>query len=437
MHKTQYTSRVLSLFALAILFSGGCATFDLSKRIPWGAGEDGKPAAPMRLMAVWTDTTMTSPGKPAMRGMGGRIIFYDQANEPVKVKGTLVVYAFDETNRDPTNVTPDRKYVFLPEDFEKHYSKGRLGHSYSFWLPWDQVGGKQAAISLIARFQPEKGGEIIGEQTKHLLPGLTGEMAPPQQWGSAPPPATYQAMPGLLPAINGAQTPGMMPPAQFPQQQMPPQQTPTPRMQVPQETAGWNQQGVQQASAMMPINNGAAPAASNMDQGKIKSYTIPLRGAGTSLTRPMDQLRAMEQQNPEQARQMLEQQQKMFNQEGQPTAAALQAQQMLLMQQAMANRMAQEAPAPSPQINATTTDASGVTTTVGNTPLSGRSGTHFQQRQAKPMWSDRSAVSGLPQGPAGQNSAAGVLPEGSAGSLPSRRQALGGTISRLDPASVR
>jgi len=157
MQKKQLTSRILPLIAVAVLFCGGCATFDLSKRIPWGAGEDGKPAAPMRLMAVWTDTTMTSPNKPAMRGMGGRIVFYDQANEPVKVKGTLVVYAFDETNRDPTNVTPDRKYVFLTADFEKHYSKGRLGHSYSFWLPWDQVGGKQAAISLIARFQPAKG----------------------------------------------------------------------------------------------------------------------------------------------------------------------------------------------------------------------------------------------------------------------------------------
>ncbi|MGC4003611.1 MAG: hypothetical protein QM811_10965 [Pirellulales bacterium] len=158
--------------------STGCASFDLNKRIPWGtSGEDGKPVPPMRLMAVWADTVMTTPGKPAMRGFGGRICFYDQANEAVKVKGTLIVYAFDETGRAQTNVTPDRKFVFMPEDFEKHYSKGRLGHSYSFWLPWDEVGGRQTEISLIVRFQPEKGGEIVGEQTKHLLPGLTVDMA--------------------------------------------------------------------------------------------------------------------------------------------------------------------------------------------------------------------------------------------------------------------
>jgi hypothetical protein len=441
MQKKQLTFRVFPIFALTILFSGGCATFDLSKRIPWGAGEDGKPAAPTRLMAVWTDTTMTSPNKPAMRGMGGRIVFYDQANEPVKVKGTLVVYAFDETNRDPTNVTPDRKYVFLTPDFEKHYSKGRLGHSYSFWLPWDQVGGKQAAISLIARFQPDKGGEIIGEQTKHLLPGLTAEVAPPQQWGSAPAAATYQNMPGLMPGLNGAQTPAMLPPGQ---QALPPQQqqTPSPRTQVPQETAGngWNNQGVQQASANMPINSAAAADPANGDAGnadsKIKSYTIPLRGAGTSITRPMDQLRAMEQQNPEQARKMLEQQQALFSQQGQPTAAAFQAQQMQLMQQAMANRMAQEAPAPAQPANTTTQEANGMTTTVGNTPLSGRTGSHFQQRQAKPMWGDKPAVSGFQQ-QGQQPSPEQALQESSAGSPPSRRQALGGTISRLGPSHAR
>ncbi len=444
--------RVLSLIASFALLSSGCATFDLSKRIPWGAGEDGKPAAPMRLMAVWTDTTMTSPGKPAMRGMGGRIVFYDQANEPVKVKGTLVVYAFDETNRDPTNVTPERKYVFLPEDFEKHYSKGRLGHSYSFWLPWDQVGGKQAAISLIARFQPDKGGEIIGEQTKHLLPGLAPELPPPQQWGTAPQIGQQQpwkAMPGLMPAMNNTQAPGMLSPGQMP----PPQQqqmTPSQWMQVPQETAGngWNQQGVQQASAMMPINNaaGAGPVLNdvNAPQAKIKSYTIPLRNSNSSLGRPMDQLRAMEQQNPEQAKKMLEQQQSMFNQDGSASPAAFQAQQMLLMQQAMAQRMAQEMPQPQGALpaNTVTTETNGMTTTVGNTPLSGRAGSHFQQRQSKPLWGDKSAAKGSAQGgqmpgQMAQNQMSAIPQESSADYQPSRRQALGGTISRLDPSHAR
>ena len=55
----------------------------------------------------------------------------------MKGRGSLVVYAFDETDRDPANMKPDRKFVFTQEQFEKHYSKSTLGHSYSVWLPWD------------------------------------------------------------------------------------------------------------------------------------------------------------------------------------------------------------------------------------------------------------------------------------------------------------
>jgi hypothetical protein len=104
-------------------------------------------------------------------------------DKPIKVEGTLVVYAFDETNRDPRNVRPERKYVFTEEQLEKHYSKSPLGHSYSVWLPWDRVGGSQKEISLLVRFTPKKGGTIAGEESKLVLPGTVANPS------HAPPPA--------------------------------------------------------------------------------------------------------------------------------------------------------------------------------------------------------------------------------------------------------
>ncbi len=83
------------------------------------------------------------------------------------------MYVFDETNRDPNNERPDRKYVFTKEQLASHYSKSKLGHSYSVWIPWDDAGGPQKELSLIVRFAPEKGGVVVGEQTKHILPGKT------------------------------------------------------------------------------------------------------------------------------------------------------------------------------------------------------------------------------------------------------------------------
>jgi len=53
----------------------------------------------------------------------------------------------------------------------RHMSESELGPTYSFWLPWDEVGGRQTEISLIARFEPKGGAVVVGEQTKHLLPG--------------------------------------------------------------------------------------------------------------------------------------------------------------------------------------------------------------------------------------------------------------------------
>ena len=83
-----------------------------------------------------------------------------------------MVYGFDETDRDPKNVIPDKKFVFSAEQFKAQYEKTELGPSYSIWLPWDDVGGIEKQISLIARFTSEKGEMVTSDQSKMLLPGM-------------------------------------------------------------------------------------------------------------------------------------------------------------------------------------------------------------------------------------------------------------------------
>jgi len=50
-------------------------------------------------------------------------------------------------------------------------SKSELGSSYSFWLPWDEVGGPRTEVSLICRFEPKGGAVVSSEQAKQSLPG--------------------------------------------------------------------------------------------------------------------------------------------------------------------------------------------------------------------------------------------------------------------------
>jgi hypothetical protein len=164
-------SPIIALASL-LLALAGCSKFDLREGIPWTPGADGELERPMKIMTVWTDTVMSHGDATPVRGFGGRLLFYAREDgKPVKVKGSLVVYAFDETNRDPRNIRPDRKYVFSEEEFEKHYSEEKVGHTYSVWLPWDRVGGPQTEISLVARFTPNGGGTIVGEQQTAMLPG--------------------------------------------------------------------------------------------------------------------------------------------------------------------------------------------------------------------------------------------------------------------------
>jgi hypothetical protein len=177
-----------AIFTVIVLeLAAGCAPLKISKPNVWPFTGEDSPGTPTRIIASWTDTVLYQPNQVPLRGFGGRLIFYEgDKPEAIKVDGTLTVYAFDETNRDLNNVKPSRKYVFTKDQLPSHYSKSKLGHSYSVWIPWDEVGGPQKEISLIARFTPEKGSVVVSEQTKQILPGQIQQVAKNSSGGALP-----------------------------------------------------------------------------------------------------------------------------------------------------------------------------------------------------------------------------------------------------------
>jgi hypothetical protein len=143
--------------------------------------EKPEPQVPTRLVATWTEAVLNTAGEAPKRGFGGRIAFFTrESKDPVRVDGQLVVYAFDETGRQSHETQPTRRYVFPADEVVRHESETALGPAYSFWLPWDEVGGPQKNISLIARFEPQGGPIVIGEQTRHFLPGSSLDAQAPQ-----------------------------------------------------------------------------------------------------------------------------------------------------------------------------------------------------------------------------------------------------------------
>lgn len=174
---TNRRVEICGLLALvALLAGGGCAQFEVSK-FPWPAKP--MPQKPDRIAVMWTDAVMNQPGLPGVRGFGARVMFYDQHHKtPVAVAGRFTVYAYDDTNDDTSaQTTPNRKFVFTAEQLPDHYSKSGLGHSYSFWIPWDEVGGPQHTITLVCRFESLQGGLVASEPAKQLLPGVPAPSA--------------------------------------------------------------------------------------------------------------------------------------------------------------------------------------------------------------------------------------------------------------------
>lgn len=171
-------SACVGVFAATVL---GCSFIPDYQRLKLNPFDRPKPpAVPDRMMVLWTDTVLHQPQQPGVRGFGGRVYFYrgDEVR-PITVDGGLVVYAFDGDDLSMDATRPEKKYVFTADHLPEHMSHTDMGPSYSIWLPWDEVGGPNRRLSLVARFEGREGGVVISKPTVKLLPGI-GPYAKPK-----------------------------------------------------------------------------------------------------------------------------------------------------------------------------------------------------------------------------------------------------------------
>ena len=161
--------RVALTWGVACL--AGCSSLALPNPVGWTSLGTEK-EIPTRVVVVWTDTIMNQPGQRGVRGVGGRLVFYGAHDElPVQVRGTLTVYAYDDSEAIEPGVAPARKFVFLPDQLANHHSTSKGGSSYDVWLPWNEVGNPERQLTLIARFEPENGAVVMTDPARQLLPG--------------------------------------------------------------------------------------------------------------------------------------------------------------------------------------------------------------------------------------------------------------------------
>jgi hypothetical protein len=243
------------------------ASWDVRRAVGLGGEEKPDPEIPVRLVTTWTEAVHHRTGQKPQRGFGGRLAFFKNgSDDPVRVDGQLVVYAYDETGRQAYETEPTRRYIFPSEQFAVYESDSKLGPSYSIWLPWDDLGGPERKVSLIAKFEPRGGPPVLGEQTKHYLAGPPESILPPgqnQQMAQAPEaspvqPASYQGPTGA--AVAGV---------------------------AQESSANVETRGLDTATIALPKKLAAAPGASLRRQASAVGQiypALPVRGASAAGT---------------------------------------------------------------------------------------------------------------------------------------------------------
>ena len=136
--------------------------------------KEAEPTEPMTMVATWKGSVLETAGVNS-RGFGGRIFFYDAANNAVEAEGELTIYGFDDTKKKAGDSGADKKFVFRASEFQTHKSDNGLGVSYSVWIPWEKVGGYRKTISLIPIFKTADGKILKGGQAVNVLHGKTPE----------------------------------------------------------------------------------------------------------------------------------------------------------------------------------------------------------------------------------------------------------------------
>lgn len=156
----------------------GCAMFDAG--MPKIFEKEPEFRTPHQVIPLWSDTVLHQAGRKGQRGCGGRFMFYTgDSQEGVRVDGTITIYVWNDTQSGKQR-KPDKKYVFPAEKLQNHYSKSKVGHSYSFWIPWDEAGSDRTELTVVARFVGRDGSDITTPASKVILPGPVSMPAIPQ-----------------------------------------------------------------------------------------------------------------------------------------------------------------------------------------------------------------------------------------------------------------
>ena len=165
---------------VCLLFVLGCSTplsvKQMQAKNPFAKNA---PKTPTKMVDAWNSYAQAMPDGTIVRGMAGRVHFFDDHNgdKTVKVDGDMTVYVFDGKETDPVHTKPLKVFQFKANTLDKHYSFQKpMGHGYSFFLPMGEIDGEEQSLSIIARFDNHlDDGRVMSQPVSTILAGRKPE----------------------------------------------------------------------------------------------------------------------------------------------------------------------------------------------------------------------------------------------------------------------
>jgi len=175
----RYISLLLFSFLILPLLMG-CNTLVYKRTAAKNPLAKNSVKVPVNMLDLWSPYAQTTPEGNVVRGLAGRIYFYSDAQKKhaVKVEGDLSVFVFDGKETNPSRAKPIRVYKFPAATLATHYSfKKPLGHGYDFFLPFDEIGGEEKNLCVMARFDDVlESSLLVAKPVNTVLSGTKPEM---------------------------------------------------------------------------------------------------------------------------------------------------------------------------------------------------------------------------------------------------------------------
>jgi len=127
---------------------------------------------PVEIVDVWNSYAQQMPDGTIIRGMAGRVHFYDNPNrrQAVKVDGDLTVFVFDGRETDPSHAKPLKVFQIEADTLDQYYlHQEPFGHGYNFFLPMDEIDGEDETKSPYDLVNPGKTFEYKSESERQTV----------------------------------------------------------------------------------------------------------------------------------------------------------------------------------------------------------------------------------------------------------------------------